>query len=418
MHRADAVAEYLRDPVHGFIALNETERRVVDTQAFQRLRRVRQLAFTNIVYHGAEHSRFGHALGVMHFAGQVFDALAARVGTPLDGPLGDGPEGVARNRQLVRLGALLHDVGHPPFSHASEGFLPDGRSHEQQGIALIRHDELRHAIEGGPEARALGIGADDVADVIAGTSPRPVVHEIVSGDLDVDRMDYLLRDSHYTGVAYGTYDHQRLIQTLTLGEGSDGRPVLAIEMGGIHAAEGLLLARYFMFVQVYFHRVKRAYDLHVKGFLQEWFASSDGPGRSYPSDLDAYLDWDDQHVMAAMRQWRDRSIDAAAVTTRAHQRRIWSTSSHADGAELARCDAVVAELQAAMPDCRVTVDDSQLAPHRFDRKTFLVHGRGAVPVPIEEASPVLASLKPVVQRRIYVPPSREAEARAVLDRLA
>jgi HD superfamily phosphohydrolase len=417
MPRADAVAEYLRDPVHGFIAVNETERRVIDTQAFQRLRRVRQLAFTNIVYHGAEHSRFGHALGVMHFAGQVFDSLRARVGTPPDGPLGDGPDGVERNRQLVRLGALLHDVGHPPFSHASEGFLHGGRSHEAQGTALIRHDELRHAIEGGPEARSLGIGADDVADVIEGTSPRPVVHEIVSGDLDVDRMDYLLRDSHYTGVAYGTYDHQRLIQTLTLGERADGAPVLAIEAGGVHAAEGMLLARYFMFVQVYFHRVKRAYDLHVKGFLEDWFGAADGPGPSYPADLDAYLEWDDHHVTAAMRAWRDRSADAAAVTQRKHQRRVWSTSSHASPAELARCDTVVAALRSELAGCAVTVDDSLLAPHRFDRKSILVYGRGGAPVPIEEASPVLASLKPVVQRRVYVPPPREPEARDVLARL-
>jgi len=416
MTRPRAVAEYLRDPIHGFIAVNETERRVIDTAAFQRLRNIRQLALTHLVYHGAEHSRFGHALGVMTFAGRVFDSLQAKVGTPPDGPLGDGPEGCARNRQLVRLAALLHDVGHAPFSHASEALLPAGRSHEAMGQALVRAPELTAAIQDGPEARAHGISADDVADVIGGRAPRPVLHEIVAGDLDVDRMDYLLRDSHYAGVAYGRYDHERLVQTLTLGEDAGGRPVLAIEEGGMHAAEGLLLARYFMFVQVYFHRVKRAYDLLLREFLHEWFAAPDGPGPTYPDDPVAYAAWDDHRVLAAMRERAGRSDAAARVLGRRHHATVFETSGHADAAEQARLADARARLQAALANCPVIEDSSETAPHRFRRGRFLVHGRGA-PLPIEAASPVLADLRQIRQHRLYVPRERAADARAALGAL-
>ncbi len=405
--------DHFRDPVHGFIRLNETERAVVDTAAVQRLRGVKQLAFGHLVYHGAEHTRFGHALGALEIAGRIFDTLAEKQPGPR-GPLGEGRDAVARNRQIVRLAALLHDVGHPPFSHASEEFFARGESHVDMGARLIRAEPLRSAIESGPEARTLGIRASDVADVLTSSGGTPLLHEIVSGDLDADRTDYLLRDSLYTGVAYGVFDHARLIQTLTIAEG-DGRPVLALEEGGLHAAEGLLLARYFMFTQVYFHRVKRAYDLHLRDFLRELFADPTGPGRHYPTDPAAFLEWDDARVTLLMRERASRSDPARRILTRDHYRTVFETSGHADAKETARFDAAVAALRAKLPGVPVLTDSSETAPHGFRHGRFLVQGRGGGATPIEKASPVLADLRLIAQKRVYVPREREAEARRVLE---
>ncbi|MCI0340433.1 MAG: HD domain-containing protein [Planctomycetales bacterium] len=406
--------DHFRDPVHGFIRVNETERAVVDTAAVQRLRGVKQLALGNLVYHGAEHTRFGHALGAMELAGRIFDTLAEKRAATPRGPLGEGAEGLARNRQLVRLAGLLHDVGHPPFSHASEEFFARGESHVEMGLRLIRADPVRTALESGPEARALGVRAEDVAAVIAGTGGPPLLHEIVSGDLDADRMDYLLRDSLYTGVAYGVFDHARLVQTLTVSE-QDGRPVLALEEGGLHAAEGLLLARYFMFTQVYFHRVKRAYDLHLRDFLRELFADPAGPGKYYPTDPAKFLEWDDAKVFLLMRERASRSDPARRILGRDHFRTVFETSGHADAKETARLDAAVAALRARLPGVPVLTDSSETAPHGFRHGRFLVQGRTGGATPIEKASPVLADLRLIVQKRVYVPREREAEARKVLE---
>lgn len=412
--RPGPTVDHLRDPIHGFIGVDATERAVVDSAAFQRLRGVRQLALANLVYHGAEHSRFGHALGVMELAGTVWDTLVEKHGTAPRGPLGDGPEGVARNRQLLRLAALLHDVGHPPFSHASEHLFPAGKSHEDVGRDLVRRPPLRDAIEGGPEARALGIAAADVAAVMGGRGPTPLLSDIVSGDLDVDRMDYLLRDSHYTGVAYGRYDVARLVHCLTLGEGPDGRPVLALEEGGLHAAEGMLLARYFMFTQVYFHRVKRAYDLHLRDFLREWLAAPDGPGRHLPTDPATFVHCDDAWAFTAMRARAARSDPARRILGRDHFATVHETSGHADIAEAAAFARARDRLRTRLADCPVLEDSSETAPHRFRQGRFLVYGRARAPSPIEAVSPVIADLRLIVQKRLYVPRERAAEARAVL----
>src|SRR5579872_4995352 len=193
----------IRCPIHGFVSLNAWERDIVAQPAFQRLRRIRQLAWTDQVYPGAMHTRFEHSLGVMHTATLLYQAIRQRSFEVLNNDLGYNDAGLDRDLQLVRLAALLHDVGHAPFSHASEDLLPEQESgkrykHEQYSAAIVR-TELRDSIEDHPLNTAnYGFSADDVAALLEGTTKakqRIFWHDLIDGQLDADRMDYLLRDS-------------------------------------------------------------------------------------------------------------------------------------------------------------------------------------------------------------------------------
>ncbi|MGC9435750.1 MAG: HD domain-containing protein [Methanomicrobiales archaeon] len=218
----------IKDPVHGYVEMPAAALPVLDSPALQRLRHIRQLGFAHLVYPGANHTRFEHSLGTMHLA-----VLMAR-------HLGLGTD----DEELVAIAALLHDVGHGPFSHTSEGIMRDvtGRSHHQVD-GLLGGDAMAPVLD------EVGVDGEEIARLIAGDHPlSPILH----GDLDVDRMDYLLRDAHYTGVPYGTVDAQRLIRS-SIDTGSG----IALEEGGVHAAESLLIARTLMRPSIYFHHVSR-----------------------------------------------------------------------------------------------------------------------------------------------------------------
>ena len=314
----------IRDPVHGFIALDETERQVLDSRPMQRLKHIHQLAMTYQVYPGATHKRFEHSLGVMELAGRAFEVL---MGTATDDvrallPLQDRDK-VNYWRRAVRIAALCHDLGHLPFSHAAEGLLPDGWNHEQISRELILSDEMRRIWETGrpplvaADVAKLALGpreygrgtSSDVEDNL--TDWESLLSQIITNDtFGVDRMDYLLRDSHHLGVAYGRFDHERLIRMLrvTLLRGETGTFNLGLDEGGIHAAEALLNARYFMFMQVYYHRVRVAYDHHLACFLEGWL-----PGGTYSIDLNEHLKLTDNEVTAGS------SLHAADAASVSHQ---------------------------------------------------------------------------------------------------
>jgi len=219
----------IKDPVHGDIEVSEAHLSLLDAPVLQRLRYIRQLGFSYLVYPGANHTRFEHSLGTMH--------LAAMICRQLDLDAGE--------RQLITAAALLHDIGHGPFSHAIEPLMEDclHRSHHEIG-ALLEDDRMSGLLG------RLGLDPGELARVIAGGHR---LSGIIYGDLDVDRMDYLLRDAHYTGAPYGTVDAHRLIRNTLVAE--DGRIVL--HESGINAAESLLLARTLMRPAVYFHHVSR-----------------------------------------------------------------------------------------------------------------------------------------------------------------
>ena len=277
----------IRDPIHVFIRLDSDERKVLDSRPFQRLRHIHQLAMTYLIYPGATHKRFEHSLGVMELAGRVFDVVTDPDNVTdeikhLLEPL-NAPDKRAYWRRVIRMAALCHDIGHLPFSHAAEKeLLPDDWDHEKLTREIIVSDEMKTIWRSVippllPEhIEKLAIGPKKATD-IEFTDWETILTEIIVGDaFGVDRMDYLLRDSHHVGVAYGKFDHHRLIDTLRIlppaqsGEnGESQEPALGVEEGGIQSAEALMLARYFMYSQVYWkvHPVRRIYNIHLTGWI-------------------------------------------------------------------------------------------------------------------------------------------------------
>lgn len=297
----------IRDPIHIFIHLDSDERRVVDCRAFQRLRYVHQLALTYLVYPGATHRRFEHALGVMELAGRVFDIItdARNVHDDVRDMIPDSVT-LQYYRRVLRMAALCHDLGHLPFSHAAEELLPEGRHHEDLTADLIRSEEMREIWD----AMRPPLNVEDLVKIAVGpkiykgsafTRLENILTDIVTGDaLGVDRMDYLLRDSLHAGVAYGRFDHYRLVETIRIlpsPEASVGFPMLGIEEGGIHSAEALLLARYFMFTQLYLHPIRRIYDIHLKDFLVLWLK-----GGKFSINLEQHLKMTDNEVLVEMQK--------------------------------------------------------------------------------------------------------------------
>ena len=305
----------IRDPIHVFIRLDSDERKVLDSRPFQRLRHIHQLAMTYLIYPGATHKRFEHSLGVMELAGRVFDVVTNPDNVTDDikdllGPL-NAPDQRAYWRRVVRMAALCHDIGHLPFSHAAEKeLLPDDWDHENLTREIIVSDEMKMIWESvTPPLRPgdiekLAIGPKKAIN-LEFTDWETILTEIIVGDaFGVDRMDYLLRDSHHVGVVYGKFDHHRLIDTLRIlppapsGEnGESQEPALGMEEGGIQSAEALMLARYFMYSQVYFHPVRRIYNIHLTDFLKEWLDHG-----AFATDLESHLKTTDSEVTVALRE--------------------------------------------------------------------------------------------------------------------
>jgi HD superfamily phosphohydrolase len=241
----------IRDPIHGFIALSQQEVNLINTRAFQRLRRIRQLAMAFLVYPGTLHTRFDHSIGVMHIAGRICDRLKR----------------TDAEREQVRLAALLHDIGHGPFSHVSEHLLDkhvlkpkngDARRekiHEKITVDIIENDSEICEILSNEERQF-------VIEMIEGKTTKDFQRDIISSDLDADKMDYLLRDSYFAGVKYGTYDLEKIIESCRA-HSRGNESYLAISDEGLHALEQLLLAKQHMTQQVYHHRVRSISDAMI-----------------------------------------------------------------------------------------------------------------------------------------------------------
>ncbi|MCL4355127.1 MAG: HD domain-containing protein [Nitrososphaerota archaeon] len=270
----DAVAK-IRDPVHGYIRMTEVERELIDSPFLQRLRRVHQLAGSYMVYPGATHTRFEHVVGTMHVAGQVAESLTRSYDVSKD------------MTQEVRVAALLHDVGHGPFSHMYEEVL-DGkaqRSHEEISRRVILETTVSDILERN------GYSSKKMSDLAVGRarSKEPFMNEIVAGGLSADMMDYLPRDSYFTGVEYGKVDIQRVIDSMRVVEGH-----LVIDDTALYAFEALLLARYEMFKAVYFHKTVRAAELMLVRSMQ---LADSVLGLTNLSDMENYLELTDEVVL-------------------------------------------------------------------------------------------------------------------------
>lgn len=309
-----------RDPIHGFISISREERRVVDSWPFQRLRHIHQLAMTYLVYPGATHRRFEHSLGVMELASIVYRVITTeRFYTFLPEKVRDCIPQIKEQSdhwyRTLRMAALCHDLGHLPFSHANEDLLPCGYTHERMTWELIHGEDLL------PIWKSMYLEPDEIGKLALG--PRDMseldldkeyplntweilLSEIIVGDgFGVDRMDYLLRDSHHLGVSYGTFDLKRVLQGLRIAynpplgksdEDQSWEPVIGVEQGALHAATALLWARYSIFSQVYFHHVRRIYDMHLRDFMKSCYQEG------YPIEYSSFLSLTDNEILAKLHE--------------------------------------------------------------------------------------------------------------------
>jgi len=286
------------DPVHGFIAIpNELTFDVIEHPFFQRLRRIRQLGLTPLVYPGALHTRFQHALGAMHLMRMAVDTLRQK-----------GNEITPSEEDAVVLAILLHDIGHGPYSHSLENSIVDGLTHEE--LSLMFMSRLNVQFDG---------RLTDAISIFRDTYPKRFLHQLVSSQLDTDRLDYLKRDSYFTGVSEGVINTDRIIAMLNVKDDE-----LVIEAKGIFTIEKFIMARRFMYWQVYFHKtvvaaeqmlihiLNRAKELSEEGvelfgapalqfFLKNKFSIEDFETRKEVLGNFALLD--DFDIYAAIKVW-------------------------------------------------------------------------------------------------------------------
>ena len=312
--------------MHGLVELKGEDRPIaelIETRAMQRLRRIKQMGFAWLVYPGAEHSRFGHALGAFHIAQRLTRRLAL-------------PPEVARH---VRVAALLHDVGHGPFSHAWEHVFA-GHDHERWGARIATENaELRGALE------ALEPGLPETLRTFFGKGYQPhFARKLVSSQLDVDRLDYLLRDGHYSGAGYATYDLDWIIHAIQIASVRPGHDDLVVDYRrGMYAVEQYLFARSYMYAQVYHHKTVRAAEwMFIKTLeryaqLARQHAEPAGleiaaaMARGGAISVDEYLQLHDISITTALDRWAGVGGEPAAdpvlrdLASRLVERRLFKT---------------------------------------------------------------------------------------------
>lgn len=290
-------SKIINDPVHGFIEVSRgTLLTLIDTPAFQRLRRIKQLGLSSLVYPGAVHTRFNHALGAMHLMRQTLDVLRRKK--------------VKINKQEYRaalIAILLHDIGHGPFSHALEHSIIQGMDHEDMSLALMNYLNDRM---GGKLSLAI--------EIFEGKYPRKFLHQLVSSQLDMDRMDYLIRDSFFTGVAEGIVGIDRIIKILNVCHDE-----LVCEDKGIYSIEKFIVARRLMYWQVYLHKaamsaehmmvnilsrarelVEAGEDIYLDENIAYFFHNPISPQELSEEVIERFIRLDDNDIEFAIKKWQ------------------------------------------------------------------------------------------------------------------
>lgn len=270
------------DPIHDFIRVHDTELKIIDSPIFQRLRRIRQLSGAHLTYPSAQHSRFEHSLGVMHIAGQAAIALKEK--------------GFLKSDQIaeIRLAALLHDVGHGPFSHLFEEVLQIKKqvSHEEIGKKIILESEI------GDILSKAGFDKKHIVRLAFGYPKYRFVNEIISGSLSADMMDYLQRDGYFTGAEHAKIDHKRIIQSMDV-----YKTKLALEKSALYSFESMILSRYQMFKAVYFHKTVRSAEV----MMLESIRLSDEYCGFTELNLDNYVKLTDEFVISQILSLDDHT---------------------------------------------------------------------------------------------------------------
>ena len=335
----------IHDPIHGTIEVTSQEIKLIDSRPFQRLRFIKQLGFSEFAFPGATHSRYAHSLGAMQMATRMIDRLLPSLEMP--------PHDEAHLRQAVRLAVLFHDLGHPPMSHISERVMPKvatlglgawladddvptrQATHEDYTLKLLLDSELTSLID--THVGDLGVSAATLAALISGRRGSlpassfiyngvdllPLLSQLVSSEMDADRMDYLRRDAYYCGVSYGHFDHMWLTNNL-VAVPYEGQLVLALQHKAVWAFENFLLARYHMFLAVYYHHTPICFD-HL---LIQFYATGD---YQLSADTDGYLNTDDIHLTAALRA--SNNIWARCIVRRRPYRLLIETHGYGQDSE-------------------------------------------------------------------------------------
>jgi len=425
-----------RDPIHGFIEVTKLERDLINSAPFQRLRNIKQLATTYLVYHGAEHTRFGHSLGVTHLVSKAFDTVLSK-----------NPELFDEHRrkwyrQILRLLALTHDLGHAPFSHASEDLFVDGRKHEDYTRDILFTAEITGCIRAigeelvretqcdkydiTPELLWLIYNGEVLDDMYIMPDFR-FLKSFMDGALDCDKMDYLIRDSYFCGVKYGDYDIDRLVSSFTayrnIGENS---LLLAVEHGGIHALEEFVLARYFMFVQVYYHKTRRFMDKRLVSCLKKIL-----PNGKYPIDICEYLEWDDMKVIHESKTYKgvpfSENYLKRKVMSCVHQTSVHAGKNETQLFKLIENTLKEEIIKLAMIDGElidhVVIDEVSKEVHEISKK---LDDENSVPIIIEhrenpstiyDESLLLKDIPPISIKRIYVADEHKKLAESIISRM-
>lgn len=406
-----------RDPIHGFIEISELENKIVSSPPFQRLRNIKQLAMTYLVFHGAEHTRFGHSLGVMFLVTKAFNSAVEK---------GEYEFSEAKKdwyTQILRLIALTHDLGHAPFSHASENVFPEGMEHEGFTEKIVKETCIANYIReiGKTYQEKYGeefnITPELICNIYMGRDPGEnseftFLKSFMDSELDCDKMDYLLRDSMFCGVNYGRYDVDRLISSLTMYI-QDGCPRLAIDEGGVQVFEEFVLARYFMFIQVYFHRTRRYFDIMLHRALKKIL-----PDGKYPESTNEYLRWDDTRVIQEMQKNASNDESCKNIVNRIVYPRVLHTNTHPEGGDRREFKLMEGRLYEKYGKENFIEDCSAgKMPHKIPIKTEITDERAIVIVDnstgkcttISENSHIIRNLTDKIDiLRLYVKPELKA----------
>ncbi len=410
----------IRDPIHGVIFISHEERAVIDSPVFQRLRTIKQVGFADFAFPCATHSRYSHSIGAMCVASKIFERLI-----PKESLL---PKDWQRLRQAVRLAALLHDIGHPPLSHTTEMLMPSlstliaggeerKATHEDYTLKLITDSMLTHVLEENfwgygltPEliANLLKDSNDDEFFHIDGIDYMPVMRQIISSEIDSDRMDYLLRDIFFCGVNYGKFDAEWLIDNL-IGIVNNGRMFLGVRARAIFAFEDFLLSRYHMFASVYLHHT----PVIMEKMLERFFTQCP-EAFSLPSDIDKYIALDDADLWQVLKQssnpWARRIVE----------RRPYLMLDESFGTALGlNYNDVINALQEADIDVIASRSKSVLSTYRNRVKhPVFVESTQRTAVPLEEFSQLFARYqKPAELLRIFVDTKDKNHAQEIIKRV-
>ena len=417
-------SKLIRDPLYGFVGLSKKEYSLLKTVALQRLSRIKQLAHTYVVYPSAVHTRLEHSLGTLYIAGRVCDELKLS----------------ENEKQTIRVAALLHDLGQGPFSHLFEEPMRwingDKYSHERATKLIIEHDS--------EVDRALGNLKQDILGVFDGDS---LSTDIISGGLDIDKMDYLRRDSYHTGVAYGIFDLERVLRTVCkISEG--GRDYLAIGEKGKDALESYRLARYAMHIQVYEHHARLiADDMFLKAVRsainEDWFVKEELKTSNNPKQfVKRFLNLDDYSIQHAILQNSTGNAKKLIqdVRNRKLLKRACVVPLTAEGVpHPIRRDNIISMTRRRIQNAEkkiaqeIGIEPDYVIVHlqsvkiklyeRFEQtigkkeKPILIKKRDGSVISFDQVSPISASLNPIRKLYVFCPEQYVSTAKSIAEGL-